>query len=195
MRGRGVGKPKSAVAPATARQQFAGYGQTVILAYSGRRMQALGGDPRVIDQRIRRQLADLAPTAIVGAAADGADIMVVEAALALPVGPVVHVVLPTTREIFREDSVEPAWRHRFDALLDAVEERGGTIRTLDLEPTEDAYRRANKVILDRAAEIADADQRVTLLVVAAPGQGQMIEDILRLAELSDVPALRIDPSA
>ncbi|WP_395728594.1 hypothetical protein [Nakamurella sp.] len=157
-------------------------------------MRSLEGNPEVVGIRVRRLLAGLAPSAVVGAAADGADLLVLEAALALPDGPAVHVVLPTTRQIFREDSVESGSRHRFDNVVAEVLKRGGTVETLDLEPGEGAYRRANQVILDRAAELAEGDQRCVGLVVAAPGEGRMIDDLLHRSALTGTPVLRIDPT-
>jgi hypothetical protein len=166
----------------------------MIVAYAGRRAQSLDGDLESVGQRIRRLLAAVQPQAVVGAAADGADTMVLEAALAIPNGPVVHVVLPTTRQVFRTDSVEPGWRDRFEAVLDEITERGGRVETLDLHPGEAAYRLANLVILDRAATLADGEQRAVALVVARQGEGQMIEDLVNRATLRDVPTVRIDPS-
>ena len=166
----------------------------MILAYAGRRSQSLAGDPDVVGMRIRRLLAGLQPRAVVGAAADGGDLLVLEAALAIPSGPAAHVILPTTRDVFRDDSVTPEWQHRFDAALEEIERRGGRIETLDRAPGADAYRHANGRILDRAAALAEDDERSVALVIAHEGEGQMIEDLLNRARLADVPALRIDPS-
>ena len=106
----------------------------MILAYAGRRAQSLAGDLDRVAERIRRLLAALQPSAIVGAAADGADVLVLEAALASANAPTIRVVLPTSRETFAQDSVEPAWRDRFEAVLEEVARRSGTIRTLDRDP-------------------------------------------------------------
>src|SRR5690242_15020122 len=131
----------------------------MIVAYAGRRAQSLTGDPEQVAERIRRLLAALQPSAVTGAAADGADLLVLEAVLA------------------------------------EVEDRGGTIRTLDLDPGEAAYREANRAILDTAAELAAANGELPVaLVVARPGEGQMIEDFLTRARLAGLPDLRIDPS-
>jgi hypothetical protein len=166
----------------------------VIVAYAGRRAQSLPGELDPVAGRIRRLLAALQPSAIVGAAADGADLLVLEAALALTSPPTIHLVLPTTRELFVEDSVEPAWHDRFEAVLGEVERRGGTLRTLDGEPGEAAYREANQAMLDTAAQLAVDGQRSVSLVIAREGEGQMIEDFLHRGELSGMPSLRIDPS-
>jgi hypothetical protein len=151
----------------------------VIVTYAGRRAQSLGNDPRLVGKRIRRLLAALQPSTVVGAAADGGDLLILEAALALPNGPAAHVVLPTARNVFLEDSVEEDWRDRFDAALEEVERRNGQIETLDLEPGEAAYRRANQVILDRAAALAGSEHRSVALVVAREGEGQMIQDLIQ----------------
>ncbi len=167
----------------------------MILAYAGRRAQSLTGDPEQVAERIRRLLAALQPSGVVGAAADGADVLVLQAALASAKPPAIHVVLPTTRETFAQDSVEPAWRDRFEAVLAEVEGHGGTIRTLALHPGEAAYREANRAILDTAAELAAAGGELPVaLVVARQGEGQMIEDFLTRAHLAGLPDLRIDPS-
>jgi hypothetical protein len=166
----------------------------VIVVYAGRRAAALGGHDDRASERIRRLIAALSPSAVVGAAADGADILVLEAALAAANGPTVHVVLPTSRDVFAEDSVEPGWRARFDAVLDEVAIRGGTIRTLDLEPGEEAYQAANLEFLDTARALAAEGERVVALVVARPGEGQMVEQFVQRAQLRGVPSLRIDPS-
>jgi len=154
----------------------------------------MAGDPEQVAVRIQRLLAALQPSAVAGAAADGADLLVLEAALALANAPAVHIVLPTAREVFAQDSVEPAWRDRFEAVLEEVERRLGTIRTLDRDPGEAAYRAANQAILDTAARLAVGGQRSVALVVAREGEGQMVEDLLRRARLAGQPALRIDPS-
>lgn len=165
----------------------------MIVAYAGRRAQSLGGDPDIAGLRIRRLLAALSPQAVVGAAADGADILVLEAALQLPGGPVPHVILPTPREIFEHDSVESAWRDRFAAVLDGVEERHGSIESLELDPGKDAYREANKRMLARAADLAGDTQRVVTLLVAREGEGAMVADLQTRSEMNNIPVLRVDP--
>lgn len=166
----------------------------MILVYAGRRAQSLRGDPEVVGTRIRRMLAGIRPGVVVGAAADGADLLLLEAALEVPGGPTPHVVLPTARDVFREDSVAPDWRDRFDLVLEAVERRSGLVESLELDPGEAAYRRANQVMLDRAAELAEDAQRPVVLVVARQGEGAMVSDLSKRAGISGVPVLRIDPS-
>src|SRR3954451_8372203 len=166
----------------------------VILAYAGRRAQSLVGDPELVGKRIRRLLVGLRPSAVVGAAADGGDLLPLEAALEIPDGPAVHIVLPTARDVFRGDSVDPGWRDRFDRVLGEVERRGGSAESLDLEAGEAAYRRGNQAFLDRAAALAADAERSVVVVVAREGEGAMVTDLIERARVSGVPALRIDPS-
>jgi hypothetical protein len=74
----------------------------VILVYAGWRAQALADDPELVGKRVRRLLAGLQPGTVVGAAADGGDLLLPEAVLEIPGGPAAHVVLPTPRDVFRE---------------------------------------------------------------------------------------------
>jgi hypothetical protein len=168
----------------------------VILAYAGRRAASLGGDIDRVAERIRRHLDELAPSAVVGAAADGADLLVLEAALGEADRPEIHVVLPTSREVFTEDSVEPAWRHRLAAVLDEVEgqETRGTVRSLDLEPGEAAYQAANEQFLNTALALDGGPESVVVLVVAREGEGQMVEHLVEMARVRGIPSVRIDPS-
>jgi tetratricopeptide (TPR) repeat protein len=95
--------------------------------------------------------------------------------------------------VFREHSVEPGWRDRFERVIELVRERG-TVESLGLEDGEEAYRRANGEFLRRAAELAGEDERHAVVVIAAAGEGAMVEDLVARAELSDTPVVRIDPN-
>jgi hypothetical protein len=168
----------------------------MILAYAGRRSQSLGGDPDVVRRRIRRHLARLQPRWVVGAAADGVDLIVLEEALAIPHGPPVHIILPTAREVFAEDSVEAGWRDRFEAVLNEVGEGDGRgeIVSLDVEPGGAAYREANARILQQAEALCEEDERAVILVVSREGEGQMVRDLESRGRMQGVPTLRIDPT-
>jgi tetratricopeptide (TPR) repeat protein len=163
----------------------------MVLAFAGRRAQSIRGDLEVVSLRIRRVLTALNPSAVVGAMSDGADLMVIEAALGMQ-SPAVHVVLPTPREIFCLQSVEAGWRDRFERALDQVSRRG-TIRSLGLPDGSDAYRQANVAFLDLAVELSGDAERAVVLAIAAEGEGQMVEDLLAAAELRTIPFVRIDP--
>lgn len=166
----------------------------MIVAYAGRRAESLpaGADGQLL-LRLRRLIMALAPTAVVGPAADGGDILVLEAALGSVHPAKAYVVLPTSRSEFRESSVEASWRDRHDRVLERVE-RDGSVEALDLEDGEDAYRAANARVLERAAELAGEDERLVVLIVASPGEGMMVEDFIYGAQLRGLPVLRIDPA-
>jgi hypothetical protein len=160
----------------------------MILAFAGRRAQSMTGDLEAVATRLRRLLSALRPTAVVGAAADGGDLLVVEAALATE-GVDVHLILPTPVDVFREASVAPAWRERFERVLAEV----ASVESLGLEDGADAYRQANTAFLDRAAELAGDDGEVIVLVIAAEGQGAMVQDLIDSGQRRGAPTLRIDP--
>ena len=127
----------------------------MIVAYSGRRAQSIPETALAsLEARVRDALERLSPTEMVGAAADGADLVVLEAALSLTPPPVLHLVLSSDPEVFAEGSVAPEWRTRFDADLIAVRQRGGTTRSLSHDPGTAGYREANAVIFDTARSLA-----------------------------------------
>jgi hypothetical protein len=165
---------------------------SVVVAYAGRRSASLPPDLDALAGVVRGTLEEIQPTAMVGAAADGSDLLVLEAALSLASPPEVHLVLPTALRAFAQDSVEPAWRGRFAAVLGAVQ-LGGTVRPLDRPAGADAYREANQAILDTALSISSGAVLTSLLVIGSPGEGAMVEDIVRRAKRLGLQTLRIDP--
>jgi tetratricopeptide (TPR) repeat protein len=147
-------------------------------------------------ERLRRLLAQSEPEAVVGSAACGADLMVLEIALALQAQrghPRIEVVLPTPFDVFREDSVAPGWRGRFDGVLARVRETG-TVHQLGMAPATEAYERANDLILERAAGLAaDLEARFLVLAIAEQGGGSAVEQMVRAAAVRGARELRIDP--
>lgn len=167
----------------------------MVVVYAGRRAQSLAGDLDATSQRIRRLLTSLSPTALVGALSDGADLLVAEAALAISCRPRLCVILPTPATVFREASVAPHWRERFDRVMQEVEERSdATVETLGLEDGSDAYRQANRGFLERAADLVGPGERVAALAVAREGEGNLVEDLVARARMQKIRVLRIDPS-
>jgi tetratricopeptide (TPR) repeat protein len=164
----------------------------VVLAFAARRAQSVDGDLDAVALRIRRLLTALAPTAIVGAAADGGDLLIIETALGMVDGPAVHVILPTSEEVFRQQSVHPAWQERFDRAIEQVRQHG-TVQSLGLKDGSEAYRRANVGFLDRASTLASPGQLAVVLVVAREGEGEMVQDLVEGGRLRSMPVLRIDP--
>jgi tetratricopeptide (TPR) repeat protein len=167
----------------------------VILAYAGRRAGSLPeGSEEILAGRIRRLLSSLNPTALLGSAADGGDLLVAETALALPGAPTVHVVLPTTVEDFRDASVAEQWRQRYDRVLQRVPSTGGEVRQLGLADGDEAYRETNRQVLESAVALATGDQRAVALVIATEHEGEMVMDFTAQAAPEGVLVLRIDPA-
>lgn len=167
----------------------------MVVVYAGRRAQSLKGDLDAAGLRIRRLLNSLAPTALVGALSDGADLLVSEAALGISSRPRLEVILPTPETVFREASVAPGWHTRFERMMQEIKGRSDSdVQSLGLVDGPEAYRQANRAFLDRGAELAAPGERVVALVVAREGEGELVEDLLATARLHEVPVLRIDPS-
>jgi hypothetical protein len=170
-----VDPPRSVPATTSARtgshvdSQVRDQTRPVIVAYAGRRSGSIAGDLDALAERVRGSLEALRPTALVGAAADGGDLMVLQAGLGLNPPPIVHLVLPTALEVFVEDSVEPGWRGRFDAVVEAVRMRGGTLRELGLSAGVASYRQANQAFLDTATSLASEAETVVLVVASPAG--------------------------
>jgi hypothetical protein len=167
----------------------------MVVVYAGRRAQSLEGDLDAASLRIRRLLDSLSPTALVGALSDGGDLLVAEAALDISCRPRLCVILPTPAAVFRQASVAPDWRERFDRAMQEVEQRSdSSVETLGLDDGSDAYRQANRGFLDRAAELVGPGERVVALAVAREGEGDLVEDLVATAKLRNIPVRRIDPS-
>ncbi|HXB17108.1 MAG TPA: tetratricopeptide repeat-containing protein [Solirubrobacteraceae bacterium] len=147
-----------------------------------------------VARRLQRLLAALGPSAVVGAAADGGDLLVLEAARGTARAPRLAIVLPTLRGDFRERSVEEDWRARHDTAIDRALEVG-ELTTLDMPDGTEAYRAANARILERAEQLAVEADRVVALIVASPGEGAMVEHLAARAAARGRPVIRIDPAA
>jgi hypothetical protein len=133
----------------------------VILAYAGRRATSPEGDlpPEAMVRlaaRVGRLLDALRPAAVVGAAAAGTDLVVLEAAVQR--GIAAEVVLPAGRSEFRASSVADLgglWPRRYDELLDAA---GVTVHQHRLVGDSGwRYLAGNEAILARAAELSGAE--------------------------------------
>jgi len=140
----------------------------MILAYAGRRVDAAAdaGTPST-DQRfplgnvvrvareVERVLGELKPSTVVGSAACGADLLVLEAAGRL--GLRRRIVLPFDRAAFRASSVTDRpgdWGARFDLVIDEVSADGDLVE-LALDAKDDAtYVQANAEIFRQAELLA-----------------------------------------
>ena len=135
-----------------------------VLAFAGRRIDAPDTSaprfPSPNVARVERALAALfdgrAVAAVVGAAACGADLLILEAARARAVR--THLVLPFAAARFRETSVVDRgreWGPRFDAALAYAEQRGRVLVIPAVSGDEDdAYARATEVIFEEARKLA-----------------------------------------
>jgi len=167
----------------------------VIVAYAGRRARSLPHDPNArLTERVRRLLSALQPSALVGAAADGSDLLVLESALKSASNATPHVVLPTSREDFSANSIEPDWLDRFHRVLERVDSSGGEVESLELTDGDGAYRAANERILEKASLLCQSGERVVGLVLGSAGEGAMINDFIERASLRGIPLLRLDPA-
>jgi hypothetical protein len=132
----------------------------VIVVHAGHRIDKSGQDAdRFPAERIgsvyRRgylYLQEHRPTAVVSAAANGADLLVLRAAedLFIPF----HVVLPIPLDEFRRRAVDdrgPDWSEAFDRAIDRA---AAVVWTDELASFDDWYRRGNDFILDTANELA-----------------------------------------
>ncbi len=89
------------------------------LHYSG--ILGIDSNDAIAAEAISTAIVEIAPGFGYGALAAGADILAAEALLAC--GAELHVVLPSSREVFCQSSVAPygpEWTVRFDALCDAA---------------------------------------------------------------------------
>ena len=153
----------------------------MVVAFTGRRSPALG-DESVVRERLHAYLTRSGPTAVVGAAACGADLLVLEEALRLNIDP--QVVLPTPLARFRAESVEPGWRDRFDAVIATA----GHAEAMPASEGEDRFAAGNDAILRAALERED---EVVALVIAAPGESEYTEDFARTADTLGIPVTRL----
>src|SRR4051794_39156695 len=138
-----------------------GGGAAVILVYAGRRPSGEDGPfpasrEEYLRERVERLLAGLRPTAVVGSAAAGSDIVVLEVATQL--GIAATAVITEDLEAFATDSVEdhPGWRTRLDAVLDSplVEVE----RVHGAEPGAAGYRAVTRRIIKRAVDMRSAER-------------------------------------
>jgi hypothetical protein len=148
-----------------------------------------------LDNRVRRLLARLKPSLVIGAAAGGADLIVTRAARLEDVP--VRVVLPHDRATFRDTSVPPngqVWLDRYDRLLDELPP--DAIEEHDDDPAgEGVYETHNRRLLDRAIELAVGTEQVWALVIRPGGaqQQSVTDDFAARAEERGFLLLDLDP--
>jgi hypothetical protein len=169
----------------------------MILVYAGRRIDAAQtpGSPPVearfpvssvarVRREVERVIGTLKPSVVVGSAACGADLLVLEAAGAL--GARRRIVLPFGRATFRASSVTDRpgdWGAQFDAVVTEVSANGDLVE-LALDPDADAtYLRANHEIFRDADILArasgDACRALVIWNGATRGSGDVTEAFLQ----------------
>ena len=172
----------------------------MILVYAGRRVDPdatsgsvsaeqrfpPGSVPRVA-REVERVLGELKPSTVVGSAACGADLLVLEAAEAL--GMRRRIILPFDRATFRASSVTDRpgdWGGRFDNVINDVSASGDLVE-LALDAKDDAtYEQTNVEIFRDAETLAQSTAETCRALViwnrVTRGSGDVTESFLREAE-------------
>ncbi|GAB3193592.1 hypothetical protein GCM10027261_09470 [Geodermatophilus arenarius] len=176
----------------------------MIIVYAGRRPSGEDGDfpasrEPYLAERVERLLAGLQPTRLVGSAAAGSDVIILEAAARL--GIPATVVVAGDVESFAAESVDdkPGWRSRFDAVLTSP---GVSVEPLALsESGGDAYRAVTRRFIERAEELRQEAAAVgedpallgLLLSGGSRGDDDYTEDLGLQLEAAGHLVLRLDP--
>lgn len=177
----------------------------MLLVYAGNRVDAPDrAEPRFpadavapVEQRLRRLLAELGPTGVVGAAASGADLLVLDTAREL--GIPMWITLPLPPEQFLAASVADQgqeWVDRYRRVTDAAR----AVDVTDLSDHDDWYLRGNDAILDQAeavaAELDEHEKPGTLALVIRPADhdgSSATDDFARKAKARGMPVIDLDP--
>lgn len=181
-------------------QEVAGAWQDpgMILVYAGRRPGADFPQDNVdfVQEQIERVVVGLAPRVVVGSAAAGADLLVIEAATRASID--VQVLLAGDRAAFWTGSVGdkgPDWELRFDVQLglDRVQVEEVPLSGEGDEP----YREVTRRISARAEGLLRQGEELVVLGVLNERGGQAADHSLELVahhEARGRLALRIDPT-
>jgi hypothetical protein len=179
----------------------------MILVHAGNRVDAAdrGGPSRFpesqvtfVEERLAQLLDALRPRVVVSAAAAGADLLLLEQALAIKEVDV-HVVLPFTAPRFRETSVDDrgdAWTERYDRVLSLVQDREGSgVYPHDQSPDDTGFRAGNRLLVEHAQQVAADDGVLALAVRPHPGDTEpsITDDFVAVARLHDITVIDIDP--
>jgi hypothetical protein len=157
----------------------------MIVALAGRRIDANDSKtPRfpasngpLVRERIGAALVKQKASALVCAAACGADLLALEAAGALGIRR--RIVLPFDRDTFRKTSVvdRPGeWGTMFDRILEE-EDRRGDLVILGLQPGAGAYAAGNDGILQQALDMARQAHRSAMAFVVWEGSPRDSGDV------------------
>ena len=173
-----------------------------VLGFAGRRIDPLGSNRQafpleavsLVSAKIETYLRQAAPAAIFGAAACGADILVLRAAgdLGIPR----TIVLPFDRNRFRSISVldRPGCWEDYDRILDCAGTEGGLEILQFQKPGPSAYRAVNTAILDRAQASGYPVRAIVVWEGAEQGQGDYTAEFRGSATRRGIPVDEIRTS-
>jgi hypothetical protein len=174
----------------------------MIVALAGRRVDALGAQPRfplqkieIVRDRIHSALQEQKSIALVSSAACGADLLALLEAGRL--GLRRRIVLPFDRAKFRKTSVidRPGnWGSIYDRVLDEVEAKG-EVMIIQPQSEETAYVDATYKILDEALRLSrDHHCSATAMVVwdgKSRGHRDLTEEFKVHAERQNIPVVQV----
>ncbi|HXS46286.1 MAG TPA: tetratricopeptide repeat-containing protein [Solirubrobacterales bacterium] len=170
----------------------------MIVAYAGRRPSE-DGFPEAREaearERIARLLAGLQPRLIVGSAAAGADLLMLEGGLV--VGAEGRVVLAGIPDTFRESSVADkgeAWEQRYSQVLNHEDVTVESTKRIDGDEKA-SYKAVTDRIWELAHEELEDGEGLLVVIVSHPREGSTdhTEELAGLQELDGGVVLRIDP--
>ncbi|HET8922118.1 MAG TPA: hypothetical protein VFN26_03875 [Candidatus Acidoferrum sp.] len=158
----------------------------MMIALAGRRIDAADAAQRRfpfqnlhrVKEDIRTLFIELKPQTLVCSAANGADLLALEAAQDLSID--THIVLPFAPEIFRNTSVVDrpgGWGKRFDHALKIVRSHENLILMDCPEHGPSAYLATNAKIIAEAQDIARRLHTTVTAVVVWDGQSRGAHDI------------------
>jgi hypothetical protein len=179
----------------------------MILVHAGNRVDAADRDGpsrfpesqvAFVGGRLARLLGALRPRVVVSAAAAGADLLLLEQALAVE-KVAVHVVLPFAADAFRETSVADrggAWIERYDRVLALAQEREGSrVYEHDESPDDAGFRAGNRLLVEHAQQVAGNDGVLALAVRPRPGDAEpsITDDFVTVARMHGLTVIDVDP--
>ena len=175
----------------------------MIIAFAGRRIDAdKAGEPGKfplanvdrVHREVEQLLRERRPAVVVGSAACGADLLVLEAAGRLGIRR--RVVLPFDRAAFRASSVTDRpgdWGPRFDDVVAAV--ATGDLIELPFDADDaTAYEETNLEIFRQCEALASLGEQCEVLIVwngETRGKGDVTEAFLHEAERRGWPTAQI----
>jgi hypothetical protein len=158
----------------------------MVIALAGRRVDAPAAAnkrfPASRTEAVKREIAEFlrghAASALVCAAACGADILALEAAGEL--GLRRRIVLPYAATLFRASSVADRggdWGERYDAVLAAVSGAGDLIEYAHDPQDEQTWFKGNRDILEQAQRLAEQLLQDAAALVVWDGESRGADDV------------------